>query len=797
MNNNNRTIFLNTSNIKFRNTFIRDKCISQNKKPIKIVNLFIDNIKRRKLLNEDDEKFYIYTHRLFKQFKIDINNIKRIKSSNKIKYRADKSIFNSYNILNKKSFITSKKLPSFDSKINELEPNGFYSDRNNDRKKKELLNNISKNIKKKLLLHRINILSEKNLNNININDINFNCQDINNNENIYFLPNYNTLSNIISNKIRNEILLSYPYYQNNFNLNEKEFMNIEKINYPNTLTEKNNNINMIIQNDNNKITKTEDNKVDSIKKNKNIRVIPMKEKVKFFSFNSKKNEILFDKPPPNFYETDKYFYYNIYPENCGWLIKQCFGHRKRWKECHSLNTNIYNFKWKEVALINDFLDYNNKELIQMINHYEYNSCITNKYNLFVNFVNYCENKNIEVFKYIPFTIILEDSNFVELSDYLLNFKQIFNNINKYIFQNESIKNQIFDRRKKNYKTYFYLNQTKLGTKTYIEIPSTHYAGKNLWIVKAPNLNRGRCIKVFNNYEKIVKYINEIIRGDVGEYDNIKDEKENKEIYKNDEDNKHKYKTNKIIIQKYIEKPLLYNGRKFDIRIWVLLTHEMTAYMFKEGHLKLSSIGYNLDSNSSFIHLTNYSLQKYNKYFSKYEQGNEVSFETFQKYINENFNKNINFKEIVYPQFKEIIEHTIKCSNSLINLNSRKNCFEIMGYDFLIDEDFNVFLIEINSNPGLEISSEIIKMLVPRMIDDALRLTADDVFKTDYDKEWINEKGEFCSQFHVNGYKDEDNMWEYVCDSNDKKVNNSNNDKHRKYLFKIKKQHKKKKKIQKK
>jgi hypothetical protein len=200
---------------------------------------------------------------------------------------------------------------------------------------------------------------------------------------------------------------------------------------------------------------------------------------------------------------------------------------------------------------------------------------------------------------------------------------------------------------------------------------------------------------------------------------------------------------------------------------------MTVYIFKEGHLKASSNNFDLDSNNSFIHITNYSLQKYNKYFSKYEKGNEVSFEIFQKYIDDNLNNNINFKETVFPQFKEIIKHTIKSANNLININNRKNCFELMGYDFLLDEDFNVFLIEINSNPGLEISSEIIKILVPRMIDDALRLTVDDIFKTDYDEDWKNQNGEYCSKFHVKGYKDKDNMWEYVCDANDKKDNENN------------------------
>ena len=138
-------------------------------------------------------------------------------------------------------------------------------------------------------------------------------------------------------------------------------------------------------------------------------------------------------------------------------------------------------------------------------------------------------------------------------------------------------------------------------------------------------------------------------------------------------------------------------------------------------------------------------------------------------------KDINFKEFVYPQFMEIIRNTIKCSKNIININNRENCFELMGYDFLLDEEFNAFLIEINTNPGLEISSEIIKILVPRMIDDALRLTVDDVFKSDYIQDWKNQKGEYCSKFHVKGYKDEDNLWEFVCDvnSNEDKLINSN------------------------
>ena len=765
----NKYIFSNIPNLKElkdNSHFIGEKRIQQTKKPIKVVNLFVDNLKAQKLLNEDEVKFYLYTHRIFNQFKMNIKDIRKIKSSYKIKNNIDKSLFNCYEFFNdNKSITSSRNLLSLNSKSNDIDfKKGFFNKRNNINANNLISQN--KTIKKKLI-NRFNNSSEKKFRVI---DKKISIEKIKANKNIYYVPNFNTYNNLLANKMKSQCSIPFPYYLNNIDLEEKDFLNITKINYLKTLPAKNN---IILNNQyaNNKNKTSENQLFDSTKIEK--KVIAIKEKLKLFSFNNnKKRNILYDKPPPNFYENDKYFYYNIYPENCGWLIKECFLHRIKWKECHSLNTNLFNFKWKEVALISDFLYYNdNEDIKQMINHYEYNSCIANKYNLFLNFLQFCENKNIEVFKYIPFTIILDDSNFEEFSEYLSNFKQLFSNINNFIFDYNSIKNQIFDRRKVNYKTYFPFRSSKLGIKTYIEIPSTHYAGKNLWIVKAPNLNRGRCIKVFNNYNNIINFINEINKGNAHEYDNIKEEKEKKED--NEVINRHKYKSNKIIIQKYIEKPFLYKGRKFDIRIWVLLTHKMSAYIFKEGHLKVSSNNYDLDSNNSFIHITNYSLQKYNKYFSKYEKGNEVSFETFQKYITENLKKNINFRQIAFPKFKEIIKHTIKSSNSLININNRENCFELMGYDFLLDENFNIFLIEINSNPGLEISSEIIKMLVPRMIDDALRLTVDKVFKTDYTEEWKN-KGEYCSKFHVKGYKDKDNLWEYVCEANENSFHDNEN-----------------------
>ena len=82
----------------------------------------------------------------------------------------------------------------------------------------------------------------------------------------------------------------------------------------------------------------------------------------------------------------------------------------------------------------------------------------------------------------------------------------------------------------------------------------------------------------------------------------------------------------------------------------------------------------------------------------------------------------------------------------------------------MDENFNVYILEINTNPGLEESSPLIKMLVPRMIDDALRLTIDQIFDTKYS---CLVEGKFSSPFHVDKYSDTENLWEFVCNLNDK------------------------------
>ena len=62
----------------------------------------------------------------------------------------------------------------------------------------------------------------------------------------------------------------------------------------------------------------------------------------------------------------------------------------------------------------------------------------------------------------------------------------------------------------------------------------------------------------------------------------------------------------------------------------------------------------------------------------------------------------------------------------INPSKRKDSFELFGFDFLVDEDFRVWLIEVNTNPYLGIPNAYIKGLLPKMIDDLFKIVLDPV-----------------------------------------------------------------------
>ena len=68
-----------------------------------------------------------------------------------------------------------------------------------------------------------------------------------------------------------------------------------------------------------------------------------------------------------------------------------------------------------------------------------------------------------------------------------------------------------------------------------------------------------------------------------------------------------------VISRYIPNPLLINGHKFDLRIYVLVTSfdPLRAYVFKEGLTRFATEEYTTSTTkkNKYIHLTNYSINK--------------------------------------------------------------------------------------------------------------------------------------------------------------------------------------------
>lgn len=90
------------------------------------------------------------------------------------------------------------------------------------------------------------------------------------------------------------------------------------------------------------------------------------------------------------------------------------------------------------------------------------------------------------------------------------------------------------------------------------------------------------------------------------------------------------KTEIIVIQKYIELPMLIDNRKFDMRLWVMVSHEHKCYLFKEGYIRMSSHDYTLEEQSNLaIHLTNNAIQKHDPSYGSKEDGNILSYRQAQ------------------------------------------------------------------------------------------------------------------------------------------------------------------------
>lgn len=184
-----------------------------------------------------------------------------------------------------------------------------------------------------------------------------------------------------------------------------------------------------------------------------------------------------------------------------------------------------------------------------------------------------------------------------------------------------------------------------------------------WILKPATLNNGDEIKLFDNIDALKKHFKSSSRlgGD-------------------------------HVIQRYINNPALYNGRKFTYRVCSAFTNFAGIYLYKQGYANISAFPYQTDDGfeNRRIHITNYVLDGV---LSGIEQKLADQLPNFDS---------------IYADMLRIVK---QCALLLIARYpaylqpSDINVIEFFGFDFVLDTNGKLWLLEINQTPDCPIDEE--------------------------------------------------------------------------------------------
>uniref|UniRef100_A0A8C9TPC3 Tubulin tyrosine ligase like 10 n=1 Tax=Scleropages formosus TaxID=113540 RepID=A0A8C9TPC3_SCLFO len=178
-----------------------------------------------------------------------------------------------------------------------------------------------------------------------------------------------------------------------------------------------------------------------------------------------------------------------------------------------------------------------------------------------------------------------------------------------------------------------------------------------------------------------------------------------------------------IVQRYIQNPLLLKGRKFDVRSFFLIACT-TPYMvfFRHGYVRLTCDLYDPKSNNLAAHLTNQYMQKKNPLYSVVKEDTVWSMERLNTHLNQELSRAKGLPlDWVFGPFTRRMQHVVlQCFQAVKSKLERKlGYFDLIGCDFMIDEDFKVWLLEMNCNPALHVNCQVLKDVVPAVVCETL------------------------------------------------------------------------------
>jgi tubulin polyglutamylase TTLL6/13 len=173
--------------------------------------------------------------------------------------------------------------------------------------------------------------------------------------------------------------------------------------------------------------------------------------------------------------------------------------------------------------------------------------------------------------------------------------------------------------------------------------------------------------------------------------------------------------NDVVVQKYVLKPFLIDGFKFDLRVYVLVTsmEPLRIFVYNEGLARFATEPYSVPKSNNYasqrMHLTNYAINKSSENFDKSDQGSKRSMRSVLELLE---SKGIDTKLlwnkicralvktllIVQPKITKTMGICFPKNNTKPFFGSQ--CFEILGFDILIDSKCKPWVLEVNHSPSV-------------------------------------------------------------------------------------------------
>ncbi|XP_035761591.1 protein polyglycylase TTLL10 isoform X3 [Neolamprologus brichardi] len=199
----------------------------------------------------------------------------------------------------------------------------------------------------------------------------------------------------------------------------------------------------------------------------------------------------------------------------------------------------------------------------------------------------------------------------------------------------------------------------------------------MWICKPTGMNQGRGIFLLKSKEDIAAFRLKL--------KHTEDRRFNRKM--------HYRQPQAYIVQHYIQNPLLLKGKKFDVRSYLLIACTAPyVVFFRHGYVRLTCDLYDPTSKNLSAHLTNQYMQKKNPLYSQLKEDTVWSMESFNAYVNDRFQAAKDLpRDWVLGAFAKRMQQIM--SQCFLAVKSKLDCrlgfFDLIGCDFLVDEDFKV------------------------------------------------------------------------------------------------------------